>query len=225
MFRWQRGENDMTNDLVVRTLFYDSPAVLAELLTFLHTQADQVRSIILDTPDDFFHYLPHDPRNGAPEIIYEECHQTNVQGVGLMYRVVDIPALFRLLAECDFGAPFAFGRSPAKGSPAATPASGNSININGAPFRLRLTIADTLLPENAGSTLLHFDAGRVSVAKRGKHDVEISLDIADFSSLLVGAVDLASLYRLGRAQVSDPAYVGLVGRILAVEKPICTSLF
>jgi predicted acetyltransferase len=198
MFRWQKGDNDMTNDLVVRVLFYDTPEVLAELLTFLNTQADQIRSIILETPDDSFHYLLHDPRDGAREIISEEYQQTNVQGLGLMYRVLDTPALFRLLAERDFC---------------------------GETCRLRLTISDTLLPDNAGSTLLNFQEGRVSVAKRGKHDVEVSLDIADFSSLLAGAVDLASLCRLGVARISNPAYLSQVGRILAVEKPVCTSLF
>jgi predicted acetyltransferase len=198
LFRWQKGENDMVNDLVVRTLFYDTPAVLAELAAFLHAQADQVRRIVLDTPDDAFHYLLHDPRNGSPEILYDEYHETNVQGVGLMYRVVDTPALFGLLADRGWG----------EGT-----------------CRVRLTIADTFLPENAGSTLVHFDKGRAAVVQRGKHEVEVSLDVADFSSLLVGAVDLAGLYRLGRAQVSDPAYVAPLGRILAVEKPICTSLF
>jgi len=198
MFRWQKGENDLTNDLVVRVLFYDAPEVLAELLTFLNTQADQIRHIILDTPDDSFHYLLHDPRDGSSEMFGELYQETNVQGVGLMYRVLDTPALFHLLEERNFGRE---------------------------TCRLRLTISDTLLPENAGSTLLHVEEGRVSVTRRGRCDVELSMDIADFSSLLVGAVDLASLCRLGLARVSKPEYMGQVGRILAAERPVCTTMF
>lgn len=198
VFRWEKGENDMVNDLVVRTLLYDTPAVLSELVTWLHTQADQVRHIILDTPDDSFHYLLHDPRNGSREILYTEYQETNVQGVGLMYRVLDTPALFRLLADRGWG----------EGT-----------------CRLRLAVVDTFLPENAGSTLVHLADGRAAVVERGEHDVEVRLDVADLSSLLAGAVDLADLYRLGRAHVSDPAWVGPVGRILAAEKPVCTTLF
>jgi len=197
LFRWQKGENEMINDLVVRALFYDSPAVLAELAAFLHTQADQIRHILMDTLDDSFHYLLHDPRNGSPEILYDEYQTTNVQGLGLMYRVLDTPALFRLVGG-GWGA---------------------------GTCRLRLTVADTFLPENAGSTLLRFQDGQAAVVRQGRPDVELRLEVADLSSLLLGAVDLAALCRLGRAELSDAAWVGPLGRILAAEKPICTSLF
>ncbi len=196
---FQKGETDYLNDLRVEPLRYDDPRVLAEFLAFLHTQFDQIRHVILDTPDDFFHYLLHDPRDGAIDWIFELYQETNVQGVGLMYRVIDTPAIFRLLGARDF---------------------------NGQTCRLRLTIADDFFPENDGSTLLHVENGHLRVVEQGKHDVEVRLAVADFSSLLAGAVDFRALYRLGLAEVSVPTYVEALDALFAVkDKPFCTDRF
>lgn len=60
----------------------------------------------------------------------------------------------------------------------------------------------------------------------GDYDVEVCMDVAEFSSLLVGAVNFKSLYKYGLAKISDPSYVGVVDKIFAVEdKPICTTPF
>lgn len=54
----------------------------------------------------------------------------------------------------------------------------------------------------------------------------VALDVAEFSSLLMGAVGFRSLYDFGLATISDPAYVATVDRIFAADrKPICTTAF
>jgi predicted acetyltransferase len=115
-----------------------------------------------------------------------------------MYRVIDTPGIFGLLAERDFGQ----------------------------TCRLKLTLEDSFLPQNAGDYYLRFEGGRVSVENGGETDVQLGMDVADFSSLLVGAVNLRSLYRYGLARVSEPGYVDVLDKIFAVrDKPICTTAF
>ncbi len=199
MFTFELGEHFVVNDLHVQEWIYETPDALAELMTFLHTQADQIRTVIVETQDEFLHHLLVDPRNGSDRLIPSVYHETNAQGAGLMYRVVDVAAIFDLLAERDFG---------------------------GQSCTLKLTIADSFLAENDGSTLLRFEQGQVQRLEGGTPEVEVRLDIANLSSLLAGTVSFSSLHRYGLAEISDAAYVETVSRIFAVEqKPVCTTAF
>ena len=199
VFTFEPGETFILNDIEVKELIYENVGALSELMTFLHSQADQIRHVIINTQDEHFHYLLLDPRNGSQRLIPDVYHETNAQGVGLMYRVIDVPGIFDLLREHNFG---------------------------GQSCILKLDIIDSFLPENAGCILLRFEGGRVRRIQNGEYDVSLRLDIAEFSSLLAGSVDFYSLYRYGLAEVSDPAHVRTINAIFAVEqKPICTTPF
>jgi len=199
VFTFEHGENWLINDICIREFIYESRTALSELMTFLHTQADQIRHIIFNTQDEFFYYLLLDPRNGSPTLIPDIYHESNIQGVGLMYRVIHAQRIFDLLGEHNFG---------------------------GQTCRLKLTIEDSFLPENAGSVFLRFEDGRLHLMDDRDYDVEVCMDVAEFSSLLVGAVNFGSLYKYGLAEISDPGYVGTIDKVFAVEdKPICTTAF
>jgi predicted acetyltransferase len=199
VYTFEHGEDFITNDIVVKEFIAESREALLELVTFLHTQADQVRLVVFETQDEDFHHLLLDPRNDSGRLFHTVHHETNAQGVGLMYRVVDVPRILDLLSERDFG---------------------------GQTCALKLTIEDSFLPDNAGSSLLHFESGRVQRLEGGAHNVEIRLDIADFSSLLAGTVRFQSLCRYGLADISDADYVDVVDRVFAVKhKPMCVTQF
>jgi predicted acetyltransferase len=169
------------------------------LLANLRSQNDQVRRIIVRTQDPSFHHLFDDPRNGSDELVSPVYHATNLQGVGLMYRVIDVPRMFRLLEERNFG---------------------------GQTCRLELIVRDSFLPENAGAARLAFDEGQVRVLKDGGYDVAVTMDIASFSALLSGTVTFERLHTYSLAEISNPAYVDTVSRVFAVErKPVCTTSF
>ncbi|MFP4343433.1 MAG: enhanced intracellular survival protein Eis [Anaerolineales bacterium] len=198
-FKARPVESPLRNDLVVKELVYTSREALAELLTFLHSQADQVERIILATHDASFHHLLLDPRDECETLIPSVYHESNVQGVGLMYRIIDVPGIFDDLRDHDF---------------------------NGQSCRLKLTVSDSFLPGNAGSTLLHFEAGRVTLPGSGEHEVELALNVAELSSLLMGVVDLRSLHTYGLAELSEAAYLETLNRLFAVEqKPVCLTAF
>jgi predicted acetyltransferase len=198
-FTTDRPDAVMINDILVKELIYESREALAGLMAFLRTQADQIRRVIFDIPDDTFHHLLFDPRDGSERSLASLYHQTNVQGVGIMHRVVDTGALFGALGGCDF---------------------------NGQSCSLRIVARDSFLPANDRTTIVRFDQGRPSIRDGGEYDATIELDVAEFSSLLMGAVSFRSLHRYGLAEISDLAAVDLVSRIFAVdEKPICLTWF
>ncbi|MFH2112726.1 MAG: GNAT family N-acetyltransferase [Candidatus Bathyarchaeota archaeon] len=169
----------LLQDIEVQTLIYLSRDALLGLMAFLRTQLDQVERVVLCTMDDDIHFLMDDPRNGEPHIFYTS-QETNVQGVGIMYRVLDTRGLLRQLENHSFG---------------------------GVDLRLRLNVVDTFLPGNHGSTLVHFTGGRPEVVDGGGFDVELTLSVEWLSSLIMGVVDLRKLWAYGLVEVSDSSYV------------------
>ena len=198
-FRSVKESNFVLNDLVVEELIYENPDALSELMAFLHTQADQINRIVFNTHDEHLHFLPHDPRDGSEKLFPSVYHESNHQGVGIMYRVIDTAGLFRILKGHSFG------------------------DQN---CRLKISLTDSFFEDNQGSYIVHFVNGKPRVKKAGRYDVEIKLDVSDFSSLVMGAVNFRSLYSYGLAEISDEEYVGTVNRLfLTEEKPRCMTHF
>jgi predicted acetyltransferase len=198
-FKQDPNGNFLKNDMVIKEFMYESREALSELLTFLHTQDDQINRIIINTQDEFFHHLSADPRDESENVIPSVYHQTNTQGVGIMYRVTDIKMLFNTLKQHNFS------------------------NQN---CKLRLTIKDTFFSENNGSTIIHFVNGIPNIVEGNDYETEVSMDISDFSSLVMGAINFKTLYRYGLADISDESYIETVNKIfLTEEKPICMTAF
>jgi predicted acetyltransferase len=212
-FQSTSDRNFLLNDLEVSEWLYDTPEVLAEFVTFLQSQADQIRTIVLWTQEDDFHYLLLDPRNGSDHLIPSVYHESNTQGVGLMYRVLDTVALLRILDQSGY-------------------------TFEDQTCCLYITVADTFLPENSGLVVARFDHGHLQSVERvttgstvsGPDTVEtpisISLDIADFSSLVLGAVGFKTLYAYGLAQLSNAGELDRVHRLFRTPaRPRCVTAF
>ena len=200
-FVFRAGGAMAENDLVIRELIYESPEALAGLLAFLQSQADQFAVVILPTQEEGFHFLSSDPRDGTGNILHPPAyHETNTQGLGVMYRVIDTPGVFALLRDHDFG---------------------------GQSCTLRLTIVDSFFPANAGTVTIRFTDGRPEVIADDAADaIALTLDVADFSALLMGSVRFRTLYTYGLATIADPAHVATIDRLfLADAPPLCTTGF
>ncbi len=198
-FRKASDENFGLNNILVKEFICETREAMSELLTFLHSQADQVNRIIFNTQDEHFHHLLSTPGNGTNNLLPHVFHESNTSGVGLMYRVIHVGKVFEELSDRNFG---------------------------GCTVKLKLAIRDSFYPENNGSTIVHFRDGLPSVAAGDEFDLEVGMDISDFSSLLMGAVTFRSLYRYGLVDVSDPSRVEMLDRLFhAEEKPVCTTAF
>ncbi len=198
-FRQISEDSFIAQEMHVRQLVYETREALSELLTFLHSQADQVSRIVFTTQDEHFHHLFSDPLDGSDVIMTPLAHQIGTVGLGIMYRVTDVPGLFRALEGRDFG---------------------------GQTCRLKLAVRDSFLPENDGSTVVDFQGGRARLVDGGDSDVEVRLDASEFSSLVTCVVPFTALYRYGLADITDAALLDTVNRIFAVEaKPMCLTDF
>jgi predicted acetyltransferase len=199
LFQFKRGKHFLLNDIEVREFLYEESEALSGLLAFLHSQADQINEVVFFTQDEQFHHLLRDPRNGTNNLLPHVFHESNTSGVGIMYRVIDTQGIFRTLREHNFG---------------------------GQSLRLKLTLDDSFFPANSGDTLVHFVQGHPRLAEGGDYEAALRLDVADFSALLMGTVDLRSLHRYGLAVISDPAHLAALNRLFMVEQPpICTTRF
>ena len=188
----------LRNNIKVKRIVCNDPQALAGLLAFLRSQADQIDCIILDLPEENFHFLPLDPRS-RDHMFAPVYHETNISGVGLMYKIIDLPAMFAVLADHSFG--------------------DQSCTV-------KLKIADSFTPANQRSYTVRFENGRPQLLPCGKADVAIAMDIAEFSSMLMGAISFRELYRYSLAEISDEAWVSRINRLFATEsKPVCWTDF
>ncbi len=218
-FDYRKGSerNFLKNDLVIREWVWDGPETLMALCSFLNSLADQVNRVVYATQQRDFHYLLKDARNGTDNLFPFVTHETNLSGVGLMYRVVSFDGMVQAMAERDF---------------------------NGVTAAVDLELTDTFRPANAGSHRLVFEGGRLragangsakgaatkapstnAATPKGGGAIPMSIDVADLSSLLMGAVDVATLHRFGRIGV-PAASVGLLTKLFTTtETPECLTSF
>lgn len=199
ILKFELGTTFLENDLHIVEMVFENRHALLGLLAFLHSQLDQVAWISYGTHDESFHFLLSDPRNDSGHIIPPVFHESNSQGVGLMYRVIDVPGLFSHLDGHNFG----------------------SVSL-----RLRLTISDNFIPKNNAALSLSFVQGKLQSPEPGEEEVGIDLAVSEFSSMIVGAVRFRELYDYGLAQISDLNYVDAVDSLFKLDaKPVCLTRF
>jgi len=190
----------LTNtELVVSEFIYENHDSLCELLSFLKSESDQFQTIVFTLQEDNFHFLFNDCRLG--NMFYFAAHAVAISGISVMYRITNTQSFFKMLEEHDF---------------------------NGQSLKLKMNITDSLLQNNSGSLIVHFENGlpKVQLENTAGFEVEISLDISEFSSMVLGAVDFRSLERFGRATISNQKFINKINRLFAVDdKPITTICF
>ena len=190
----------LDNEIRISELIYNSPEAFMAMMHYLQTQADQIPIINFITSDENFHHFLIDPRNDSGMMHPAVHHETNLQATGAMYRSVNNKLIFEILKDHSF---------------------------NNQSLRLKLTVNDTFLKENDGSFVVNFKDGYPKVMKAASnYDVALELDNADFSSLILGAVDLKSLYTYGRVKLSKETYLDQLHTLFRTEqKPMCLTDF
>lgn len=191
--------NHFKNDIIVREFVHHNLEAFYQLLNFLHTQFDQIDRIVINTQDEYFHYLLNDPRDGSSNNFAPIYEQSNLQGIGLMYRIIDTVEFFSQVAEHNF----------------------NNENI-----KLKLNIVDSFVDENNKPLIVEFRNGKPFVVGGINYDAEISMGISDFSAMAMGCVEFRALMRLGLAEINDKSYAETVNNLFRTkDKPICTTTF
>lgn len=200
-FRPEHPDNGLSNNLHVDELFYESPEVLDEFFTFLHSQADQCRHIVVATHDPDFYHLFGDSRDNSDAATHGGAYtMSSAAATGLMYRVTDPAALFRDLANRDFG---------------------------GASLCIRFVLDDTFIPANSRPFTVRFGQGRAEwLGDATEVDGTVHMGIGAFSSLVMGVVPFRKLATYGLAKISDASLAPALERIFEIgEPPVCVTHF
>lgn len=198
-FKYSHDKNIFVNDIVVSQLLFEDHESLMELMTFLNSQNDQINRVIFNIQDESFRFILDDPKNGSNNLLTPVYHESSIQGTGIMYRIIDLKGIINELRDHNF---------------------------NNESCKLKINIRDSLITDNDRSIIIYFNNGFPTIVDDKEYDVEIKLDIADFSSLLTCVVSFKDLYKYGRALISDESYLKKVNSIFSSdEKPICMTMF
>jgi len=201
VFQFRKGSEGswLVNDMFVSELLFDSAEVFMELMAFVKSQSDQVRHVIFNTQDKGFIHTVADPRNHTEQIMFSCYQEVCSTGLGIMYRICDVEAFIADIAACRFG----------------------DLTTN-----LQVNVKDSFIAENNKPFLLQFSDGLCKVITGAAPDAELSINIAEFTSLIMGTANLKALVKYGKARLSDASYLDALSRAFSVdEKPVCLTYF
>ncbi|MFD2922848.1 GNAT family N-acetyltransferase [Halobacillus naozhouensis] len=174
-YKQQPHDTFLKHDLHITDWFTQSDEAFQSLINFLHNQKDQVRSIVFPTYEDSLAFLMDDPRNVTEDLIFRMYHETHKRGTGVMYRIVDLPLFMNFVSDHSFGK--------------------ESITVH-------FEVEDTLMKTEQITYSYRFEEGKPVACDSRDEGVQITIDIADLSSLLMGCVSLSTLLRFKRAKIS-----------------------
>lgn len=100
------------------------------------------------------------------------------------------------------------------------------VNFNDQNIILCINLLDSFLPSNQKKTIIQFEKGYPHVIddKSITPSLEITMDVSNFSSLMVGAIDVNALCRMGLITLSDPGKLNVLEKLFALSlKPLCTQ--
>ncbi|WP_179884814.1 enhanced intracellular survival protein Eis [Bacillus sp. AFS015802] len=192
-------------DLYIHELFFETSEVIEEISTFLHQQSDQFQRIIINSNNDDFLHFVRSPESGmntmldtAPSV--DNKHMVNL-GVGVMYRVIDCKGLFVELSEKNH--PFG--------------------NVS---LTVQFEIQDELQSDDSKNFTVTFSDGTITSFHEHPVDTVVKMETPEFSSMIMGAVNFRTLYKWGKAKLSNPEYVPHINNLFQTEgRPMCTKAF
>ncbi|MHC1722835.1 MAG: enhanced intracellular survival protein Eis [Aminipila sp.] len=177
-YRYPVDGNYTRNEIFIREFIYEDIEVMRQLLGFLRKQADQVQIVVFNTEDDNFYYLFDNPTNDGYTYI-EPCGylETNMQGIGAMYKLFDIAESF---VQCAHR------------------------NYNNANICIGFIVKNELYGTES-KTVVTFCKGMAEVVpEETVADVTLTMNGADFAPMFLGAVSPQGLYNLGLLKLDKP---------------------
>ena len=130
--------------------------------------------------EEYFHMLFTNPDSGENRAYDGAIQETGRKIMGFMFRILDLDDYFRQQNHCD------------------KPVSRE--------FTLELQVEDSFMESNDKKVQLYIKDKEVKLVSGQRADVTLKTNIADLSSLVIGAIPLEAFLWTGRMQCSDTAY-------------------
>ena len=200
-FSSEDDKNEFRNNIVVKELIYLNSKAMKGLMAFLRSQADQAEHIIIHSQDENLFLAFDDIRYKPAKFLTNGPHHiTSESGNGIMYRIINPIKLFNSL-------------------------KGNIFNVS-KPITVSFEINDIFMNNSKHKFTIAFDRKGHKIIKQNSADIKISMDIAEFSSMIVGAIDLKTLYRYGLVEIKNAGKIDEINNIFkTMEKPFCLTDF
>jgi predicted acetyltransferase len=195
------GGDELRNrdELLVRDLTYEDESSFAALLGHLRSQQDQFARIVFETQDEAFYLTATDPRDGSDlAVAPPAAHRIAETGLGVMYRIVDVETALSHLPP------------------------------SAARLTLRLNVEDAFFPATAGTWTFRFGpSGAPQPGDAGAQpDAELTIGIADLSSVVMGSLRLRDVVRHRLATLEPREQLDRVDAAFRAEQPpYCTTRF
>lgn len=189
---------DMYHDLTVREMVYEDMDTLEEFLTFFASQTDQIERVRIYTPEENFQMYFINPDSGENRAYDGAIQEIGRKNMGHMFRILSVENYFKEQDRCE-----------------------EKTRRN---FILELQVEDAFVEENNRSFFLKIQEDRVellgSSEDHTRADVRLKTNIADLSSLVMGAVPLKKFLWSRRMNCSDESYAEDIQRAIGwSEKP------
>ena len=189
-------------DLIIDEMITLTPDAFKAFSTFIHCQADQVRYVLIETQDHSFAQYFDDPSSEDFTTFQTRYHELYRVGAGMMYRIIRMETILEILT--------------AKAKAEAFPS-------------LCILLKDRLLPEQEGAYYVYQEENQLTFSRQPmatEMEVELEMDIADFSALVMGSEKLRSLIFSGKATLSDHGSLPALESFLEGQPlPVCISRF
>ena len=194
--------NYTLNRIEVKEFAYEDGKVLQTLLGFLRNQSDLARTVVIRTgEEDFYHILPS-AQDTSENYIDFGFLQTNIGAIGTMYKIVDLEGFITASSHRKF----------------------IPVNLStGFDYYDELAHSEKTFniafeTDESGKT-----ARWHVIPKDAPCDARVKCNLADLSALLMGSCRLASLLRLGGAEISDDAYADMLDSLLCCKQKPWTN--
>lgn len=186
--------SDMYHDLAVREIIYEDMETLKQFLTFFASQIDQIDRVRIYTYEPYFHMMFTNPDSGENRAFDGAIQEIGRRNMGYMFRIFDLPAYFKIQNHCE------------------APVS--------RPFVLKLAVEDSFVKDNDGEFYLRVEGDTVTCIEQAQADVTLHTNIADLSSLVMGAIPLKEFVFADRMQLDDSSYLDDIQKAIGwSEKP------
>jgi predicted acetyltransferase len=187
-------------DLMIDEMIPLTPEAFQAFSTFIHGQTDQVREVLIETRDPLFSQYFYDPSSDDYTTFQTRHQELYRVGAGMMYRVISMEKILKILTAKDSHEPFP---------------------------TLRIWLKDSLMPEQEGAYFVYQEKNKLTFSRQARPAaVEMEIDIADFSALVMGSTQLQSLIFSGKVTLSDHGCLSALESLLQTRQfPICLSRF
>ena len=178
-------------------MLYTNSTGLKASLNFLHSQSDQVTEIAFSTPFKNFFFNMTDIRHMDKRVLREPgFHHTHDTGMGIMYRSLDPVKLIM----------------------------NRPVELDN--MKIRFILTDSFMTDSKQDFIINWKQNKAIRSKGKRYDLEIKMDVSDFTSWIMNAIDLSTLFDYGLVELSDDSMLNKINRAFYYQQqPICLQRF